>query len=47
MQYELEMACQDLAYKKQQKEELVSGVMHIRNATHSPLHRVEILSRHE
>lgn len=27
IQYELELAAQDLAYKKQQKEELVTGVM--------------------
>lgn len=26
IQYELELAAQDLAYKKQQKEELVTGV---------------------
>lgn len=32
MQYELEMASQDLAYKKQQKEELVTGVTeHLRH----------------
>lgn len=28
IQYELEMAAQDLAYKKQQKEELATGVTH-------------------
>lgn len=27
IQYELELAAQDLTYKKQQKEELVTGVM--------------------
>lgn len=28
IQYDLEMAVQDLAQRKQQKEELVSGVRH-------------------
>ncbi|CAG14791.1 unnamed protein product, partial [Tetraodon nigroviridis] len=38
IQYELELAAQDLAYKKQQKEELVTGVTLLRRliSTHSP-----------
>lgn len=35
IQYELEMAAQDLAQKKQQKEELATGVTHFH--THSGL----------
>lgn len=36
IQYELELAAQDLAYKKQQKEELVTGVMLPWEANHHP-----------